>query len=114
MPPTERIRAELAALGVERSDLHPAEQQRIGSAEYVGTTPPESRCRFACSGATRRTPSGSPATGASSPIVTRRRSVAVGRLEQVEHEALATLMAAQAGVRVPEVVTAALGPRATR
>ena len=38
------------------------------------------------------------------------RSVAVGRLEQVEHEALATLMAAQAGVRVPEVVTAALGP----
>ena len=38
------------------------------------------------------------------------RSAAVGRLEQVEHEALATLMAAQAGVRVPEVVTAALGP----
>ena len=38
------------------------------------------------------------------------RSVAVGRLEQVEHEALATLLAAQAGVRVPEVVTAALGP----
>ena len=38
------------------------------------------------------------------------RSVAVGRLEQVEHEALATLLAAQAGVRVPEVVTAASGP----
>jgi uncharacterized membrane protein YbhN (UPF0104 family)/tRNA A-37 threonylcarbamoyl transferase component Bud32 len=38
------------------------------------------------------------------------RSVADGRLEQVEHEALATLMAAQAGVRVPEVVMAALGP----
>ena len=38
------------------------------------------------------------------------RSVAIGRLEQVEHEALATLLAAQAGVRVPEVVTAALGP----
>ena len=37
------------------------------------------------------------------------RSVAVGRLEQVEHEALATLLAAQAGVRVPDVVTAALG-----
>jgi uncharacterized membrane protein YbhN (UPF0104 family)/tRNA A-37 threonylcarbamoyl transferase component Bud32 len=31
-------------------------------------------------------------------------------LEQVEHEALATLVAAQAGVRVPAVVTAALGP----
>jgi len=38
------------------------------------------------------------------------RSVAVGRLEQVEHEALATVMAAQAGVRVPEVVMAALSP----
>ena len=39
-----------------------------------------------------------------------RRSVAVGRVEQVEHEAVATLLAAQAGVRVPEVVTAALAP----
>ena len=38
------------------------------------------------------------------------RSAPIGRLEQVEHEAVATLMAAQAGVRVPEVVTAALGP----
>ena len=34
----------------------------------------------------------------------------MGRLEQVEHEAVATLMAAQAGVRVPEVVTVGLGP----
>ena len=38
------------------------------------------------------------------------RSAPVGRLEQVEHEALATLMAAQAGVRVPEVVDGGLGP----
>ena len=38
------------------------------------------------------------------------RSAPVGRLEQVEHEAVATLMAAQAGVRVPEVVTVGLGP----
>ena len=38
------------------------------------------------------------------------RSAAAGRLEQVEHEALATLMAAQAGVQVPDVVIAALGP----
>src|SRR5262249_51036042 len=37
-------------------------------------------------------------------------SIAVGRVEQVEHEAVATLLAAQAGVRVPQVVTAALGP----
>ena len=32
----------------------------------------------------------------------------MGRLEQVEHEAVATLMAAQAGVRVPEIVTVGL------
>src|SRR5207245_10474792 len=38
------------------------------------------------------------------------RSAPTARLEQVEHEALATLMAAKAGVRVPEVVIAALGP----
>ena len=37
------------------------------------------------------------------------RSAPIGRLEQVEHEALATVLAAQAGVRVPEVVLAALG-----
>jgi uncharacterized membrane protein YbhN (UPF0104 family)/tRNA A-37 threonylcarbamoyl transferase component Bud32 len=38
------------------------------------------------------------------------RSAPVGRLEQVEHEGLATLMAKQAGVRVPDVLLAALGP----
>jgi uncharacterized membrane protein YbhN (UPF0104 family)/tRNA A-37 threonylcarbamoyl transferase component Bud32 len=38
------------------------------------------------------------------------RSAPIGRLEQVEHEALATLMAAQAGVRVPGVVAVGLGP----
>jgi tRNA A-37 threonylcarbamoyl transferase component Bud32 len=38
------------------------------------------------------------------------QSAPVGRLEQVEHEALATLMAAQAGVSVPEVVMVGLGP----
>jgi tRNA A-37 threonylcarbamoyl transferase component Bud32 len=39
------------------------------------------------------------------------RSAPIGRLEQVEHEALATMVAAQHGVRVPEVVVAALGLR---
>ena len=38
------------------------------------------------------------------------RSAPVGRLEQVEHEGLALFMAAQAGVHVPDVVIAALGP----
>ena len=39
------------------------------------------------------------------------RSVPVGRLEQVEHEAVATLMAAPSGVRVPEVVDGGTRPR---
>ena len=38
------------------------------------------------------------------------RSAPIGRLEQVEHEALAILVAARAGVRVPEVATVGLGP----
>ena len=38
------------------------------------------------------------------------RSAPIGRLEQVEHEAVATLLATQAGVRAPEVVTVGLGP----
>ena len=42
------------------------------------------------------------------------RSAPVGRLEQVEHEAVATLMAAQAGVRVPEWSPPASAPTATR
>src|SRR5262249_54225863 len=39
------------------------------------------------------------------------RSAPIGRLEQVEHEALALFMAAQAGVRVPDAVAAAAGRR---
>ena len=57
----------------------------------------------------RRTRNGSRAAGGLLAYSDPPRSAPIGRLEQVEHEALATLMAAQAGVRVPEVVTAALG-----
>ena len=66
--------------------------------------------RHGCSVATLRTPSGWPGAGVFLRTAIRARSAPVGRLDQVEHEALSTLMAAQAGVRVPEVVTAALGP----
>ena len=109
VPPTEQIRARARALGLETSD----------SARPSG------------SGSGR--PSTSATTRAGKPVAVRvlgrdaqdtqrlaRRwrslayrdpgeSVAVGRVEQVEHEALATMMAARAGVRVPEVVTAAPG-----
>ena len=110
VPPTEQVRAAALALGVVASDLVPSTRQRVGYAQYVGhdTTGRALKVRVLGRDAedTQR--------------VARRwrllayrdppRSAAVGRLEQVEHEALATLMAAQAGVSVPAVVTAALGP----
>ena len=85
-----------------------------GRRSTSATTRAGSRSRFGCSGATRRTPSGSRAAGAQLAYRDPRRSVAVGRVEQVEHEALATLMAARAGVRVPEVVIARPGARGRR
>jgi uncharacterized membrane protein YbhN (UPF0104 family)/tRNA A-37 threonylcarbamoyl transferase component Bud32 len=109
VPPAERVRLALAALGVEVDDLRASGRQRIGAAEYVGHDG---------DGALSARVLGRDAQD--TQRLARRwrllayrdppRSVAVGRLEQVEHEALATLMAAQAGVRVPEVVTAAPGP----
>jgi uncharacterized membrane protein YbhN (UPF0104 family)/tRNA A-37 threonylcarbamoyl transferase component Bud32 len=110
VPPAGDVRAALATLGVDLAELRASVRQRIGWAEYVG--------REASGGAVKVRVLGRDAQD--TQWLARRwrslayrdppRSVAVGRLEQVEHEALATLMAAQAGVRVPEVVTAALGP----
>jgi uncharacterized membrane protein YbhN (UPF0104 family)/tRNA A-37 threonylcarbamoyl transferase component Bud32 len=111
VPPADQVRVALAALGVDVRDMAVAARQRIGAAEYVGHDrsgrPLKARVLGRDAQDTQK--------------LVRRwrllvyrdppRSVAVGRLEQVEHEALATLLAAQAGVRVPGVVTAALGPR---
>jgi uncharacterized membrane protein YbhN (UPF0104 family)/tRNA A-37 threonylcarbamoyl transferase component Bud32 len=109
VPPTEHVRAALAALGVEIAELAPAIRQRVGYAEYVGRD---------AQGSLRVRLLGRDAQDAQR--LARRwrllayrdppRSAPVGRLEQVEHEGLALFMAAQAGVRVPEVVIAALGP----
>ena len=109
VPPTEEVRAALAALGVEVDDLAPAPQQRVGYAEYAAHDakgPLKVRVLGRDAQDTQR--------------VARRwrllayrdppRSAPIGRLEQVEHEGLALLMAAKAGVRVPDVVIAALGP----
>ena len=110
VPPTDDVRAALAALGVGVKDLSPALQQRIGSAEYVGHDtagrPLKVRVLGRDAQDTQRLARRWRALAYRDPP----RSVAVGRLEQVEHEALATLMAAQAGVRTPQVVAAALGP----
>jgi uncharacterized membrane protein YbhN (UPF0104 family)/tRNA A-37 threonylcarbamoyl transferase component Bud32 len=109
VPKAETIRAALTALGVETTDLRAADRQRLGAAEYVGHAngkPIKARVLGRDAQDTQR--------------VARRwrllayrdppHGVAIGRLEQVEHEALATLMARSAGIRAPDVVTAALGP----
>jgi uncharacterized membrane protein YbhN (UPF0104 family)/tRNA A-37 threonylcarbamoyl transferase component Bud32 len=110
VPPVPRVRDELATLGVDVSDLRIADRQHVGAAEFLGHdsdgTPLKVRVLGRDAQDTQR-------------LARRWRNLAyrdppqsapVGRLEQVEHEAVATLMAAKAGVRVPEVVTVGLGP----
>jgi glycosyltransferase 2 family protein len=110
VPPTKQVRAALIALGVEVNDLAPSSRQHVGAAEYVGHDvegrPLKARVLDSDAQDTQR-------LARRWRLLTYRdppRSAPIGRLEQVEHEALATLMAAQAGVRVPEVAIAALGP----
>jgi uncharacterized membrane protein YbhN (UPF0104 family)/tRNA A-37 threonylcarbamoyl transferase component Bud32 len=108
-PPAAAIQAELAGLGVETRDLSACADQRMGCVDYVGHDADGEPIRARVLGRdaqdTQRIARRWRALAYRDPP----RSVAVGRLEQVEHEALATLMAAQAGVRVPEIVTATLG-----
>jgi glycosyltransferase 2 family protein len=109
VPPTEHVREALAALGVGIVELAPANRQRVGYAEYVGRDAQGSlRVRLLGRDAqdTQRFARRWRLLAYRDPP----RSAPVGRLEQVEHEGLALFMAAQAGVRVPEVVIAALGP----
>jgi glycosyltransferase 2 family protein len=110
VPPTGEIKAALLTLGTDVAELKPAAQQRIGSAEYVGLDrrggPLKVRVLGRDAQDTQRLARRWRALAYRDPP----RSVAVGRLEQVEHEALATVLAGQSGVRVPDVVTAALGP----
>jgi glycosyltransferase 2 family protein len=110
VPPTEQVRAALVALGVEVDDLAPSARQHVGAAEYVGHDvegrPLKARVLDSDAQDTQRLARRWRLLAYRDPP----RSAPIGRLEQVEHEALATLMAAQAGVRVPEVAIAALGP----
>jgi glycosyltransferase 2 family protein len=110
VPPTEQVRAALVALGLEVNDLAPSTRQHVGAAEYVGHDmegrPLKARVLDSDAQDTQRLARRWRLLAYRDPP----RSAPIGRLEQVEHEALATLMAAQAGVRVPEVAIAALGP----
>jgi len=109
VPPTAHVLAELAELGVEIGDLRPADTQVVGSAEYVGHDVDGRALKVRVLG---RDAQDTQRLARRWRLLAYRdppRSAAVGRLEQVEHEALSLLMASQAGVRVPEVVMAALG-----
>jgi uncharacterized membrane protein YbhN (UPF0104 family)/tRNA A-37 threonylcarbamoyl transferase component Bud32 len=108
MPPADRVRAALASLGVTADDLSVSPRQRIGATEFVGHDPEGSPLKVRVLG---RDAQDTQRLARRWRLLAYRdppRSAPVGRLEQVEHEAVATLMAAQAGVRVPEVVTVGL------
>jgi uncharacterized membrane protein YbhN (UPF0104 family) len=110
VPPTERVRRALASLGVTVEELRIAERQRIGAAVFVGRDVDGRPLRVRVLG---RDAQDTQRLARRSRLLAYRdppRSAPIGRLEQAEHEALATLMAAQAGVRVPEVVAVGLGP----
>ena len=108
VPPTARVRAAMSALGVDVTELAPAQQQRVGYAEYVGRDAEGRPLKVRVLG---RDAEDTQRLARRWRLLAYRdppRSAPVGRLEQVEHEALATLLAREAGVRVPDVVTAAL------
>ena len=110
VPPVERVRAALGALGVEVSDLRISERQRIGAAAYVGHDADGRSLQIRVLG---RDAQDTQRLARRWRLLAYRdppHSAPVGRLEQVEHEALVTLMASQAGVHVPEVVAVGLGP----
>jgi uncharacterized membrane protein YbhN (UPF0104 family)/tRNA A-37 threonylcarbamoyl transferase component Bud32 len=110
VPRSADVKAALATLGVEVPDLRVAARQRIGSAEYVGHDPEGRPLKVRVLGRDAQDTQRLARRWRSLSYRDPPRSVAAGRLEQVEHEALATLFVAQSGVRVPQVVTAALGP----
>jgi glycosyltransferase 2 family protein len=110
VPPTEQVRAALASLGVEVRDLRPAAEQHVGAAEYVGHDTEGHAIKTRVLGRDAQDTQRLARHWRLLSYKDPPRSAPAGRLEQVEHQALATLMAAQAGVRVPEVVIAALGP----
>jgi uncharacterized membrane protein YbhN (UPF0104 family)/tRNA A-37 threonylcarbamoyl transferase component Bud32 len=110
IPPAEAVRTALLTLGVEVRDLEPSVQQRIGAAEYVGHDISGRPLRVRVLGRDAQDTQRLARWWRSLAYRDPPRSAGVGRLQQVEHEALATALAAQAGVRVPEVLTAALGP----
>jgi len=110
VPSVAVVSEALEVIGVEVQGLAPSPRQRIGAADYIALDDQGRSLRIRVLGRDAQD---------TQRIAHRWRALAyrdpprhgsVGRLEQVEHEALATVLARQAGVRTPEVATAALGP----
>ena len=110
VPPTDQVRSALLALGVAVDELRPVAQQHVGAAEYVGRAANGDPLCIRVLGRDAQDTQRLAREWRQLSYKDPPRSAPAGRLEQVEHQALATLMAAQAGVRVPDVVIAALGP----
>ena len=110
VPPTERVRTALASLAVDVSDLRISSRQHVGAAEYFGRDPNGSTVNVRVLGRDAQDTQRLARRWRLLAYRNPERSAPIGRLEQVEHEALATLMAAQAGVRVPAIVAVGLGP----
>jgi uncharacterized membrane protein YbhN (UPF0104 family)/tRNA A-37 threonylcarbamoyl transferase component Bud32 len=109
VPPSAVVRESMLDVGVELDELRPLARQELGSAVYAGHDRDGGPVRVRILGRDAQDTQRLARRWHLLAYRDPRRSAPVGRLEQVEHEALATLMAAQAGVRVPEVVIAALG-----
>src|SRR5262249_9572572 len=93
----------------EVRDLRPAAEQSVGSAEYVGHDPEGGPLKVRVLGRDAQDTQRLARQWRQLSYKDPPRSAPTGRLEQVEHHALATPRAAQAGARVPEIVPAALG-----
>jgi glycosyltransferase 2 family protein len=110
VPPLDRVVAALASLGIEVDDLRAAERQRVGAAEFFGREGNRGPLKVRVLGRDAQDTQRAARRWRLLAYRDPPRRAPLGRFEQVEHEALTTLMAAQAGVRVPEVVTVGLGP----
>ena len=110
VPPAQQVRTALSSLGVAVEELTLSPQQRVGAVAYIGCDSDGRPLRVRVLGRDAQDTQRLARRWRGLAYRDPPRSVAIGRLEQVEHEALATVMAAQAGIRVPEVVVAALGP----
>jgi uncharacterized membrane protein YbhN (UPF0104 family)/tRNA A-37 threonylcarbamoyl transferase component Bud32 len=110
VPPVAVVTEALEALGVRARGLAPSGRQRIGAADYVAHDGDGRPLRVRVLGRDAQDTQRIAHRWRALAYRHGSRHGAVGRLEQVEHEALATVLAGQAGVRTPEVATAALGP----